>query len=121
MSDSYLLVYCTCPNHETGRRIAALLVDAHHAACVNVLPGVTAFYHWKGKLQQDEETLLMIKTTRAAYPGVQTLITQHHPYELPEIIAVPIQAGLRGYLDWLDQCTAKPVSAQEASSQEESS
>ena len=115
MSDPYLIVYCTCPNRETARRIAALLVDAHHAACVNVLPGVTSFYHWKGRLQQDEETLLMIKTTGAAYAKVQALITQHHPYELPEVVAVPIRAGLPGYLDWLDHCTANGVSNQEES------
>ncbi|MCP5140889.1 MAG: divalent-cation tolerance protein CutA [Chromatiales bacterium] len=110
MSDLPLIVYCTCPNHETARRIAALAVDAGVAACVNVLPGITSFYRWKGKLQQDEETLLLIKTRQTVYPKLEALVQQHHPYELPELVAVPITVGLPGYLAWIVQATgAQPA------------
>jgi periplasmic divalent cation tolerance protein len=99
--NSHLLVYCTCPDHEAAVRLANFLVDEALAACINIVPGLTSIYRWQGKRETGTEELLMIKTTREGYPALQARIETLHPYELPEVIAVPIQAGLPGYLDWV--------------------
>jgi len=104
-----LMVYCTCPDHKTAISIANDIIDAELAACVNIIPSLTSIYQWKGKRQQGTEELLLIKTTSGAYPALQQHIVASHPYELPEIIAVPIETGLPAYLDWLrDSCTVSP-------------
>jgi periplasmic divalent cation tolerance protein len=100
--EHYQLVYCTCPDAATAEQIAGNLVEKGLAACVNILPGILSVYQWKGKRESDQEHLLMIKTTRSAYPCLEQAILQLHPYELPEIIAVPINQGLAGYLAWID-------------------
>ncbi len=103
MPDAHCIVLCTVPDTDTGNRLAALLVEAGHAACVNLVPGLTSTYRWQGKLQQDRESLLIIKTRRDRFDAVQKALLAQHPYELPEIIAVPISAGLPAYLTWIDQ------------------
>ena len=100
---THLLVYCTCPNHEVAVQLANSLVDEALAACINIVPGLTSIYHWQGKRETGSEELLMIKTTQEQYPALQARIEGLHPYELPEVIAVPIQAGLPAYLQWLDE------------------
>lgn len=100
---SQLLVFTTCPDQTTAEALAGVLVEQHHAACVTLLPGATSFYHWQGTLTRDTELLLLIKTTLEAYPDLEQAITENHPYELPEVIAVPIETGLPGYLQWLVQ------------------
>jgi periplasmic divalent cation tolerance protein len=102
MSTDHLLIYCTCPDPATARRIADALVDRRLAACVNILPGLTSVYRWQGRVESADEALMMIKTTAPAYAAVEAAIQSLHPYELPEIIAVPLQAGLPGYLNWID-------------------
>jgi periplasmic divalent cation tolerance protein len=99
----YQLVLCTCPDEETANRLATLLVEQQHAACVNIVPGLTSVYRWKGKVEIDREHLLVIKTRADHYGAVESLIREQHPYELPEVIAVPIGNGLEGYLRWLDK------------------
>jgi periplasmic divalent cation tolerance protein len=99
----YQLILSTCPDHETASRIAEMLVNDHLAACVNILPGIQSAYQWKGKVEISNEVLLLIKSHRNRYTAIQTRIRQLHPYELPEIIAVPISQGLPEYLSWLDQ------------------
>ncbi len=101
----YLLVLSTCPDQATAERIAQLLVEEKLAACVNVIPDITSLFQWQGKLDQDNEILLLIKTTAASYGALETLVRQQHPYELPEIIAVPIVDGLNDYLDWVSSNT----------------
>lgn len=85
-----------------AERLAALLVEGGHAACVNIVPGLTSIYRWQGKIEQGSEVLLFIKTRRDRYPELERQLHTAHPYELPEIIAVPIDAGLAGYLAWID-------------------
>lgn len=97
------IVFCTVPDPDTGRRIAAHLVEYRLAACVNLLPGIESCYRWQGEVQRDNEALLMIKTCAADYPGVEAAILELHPYELPEIIAVPLTGGLPAYLDWVSK------------------
>ena len=95
------VVLCTVPDADTGQRIAAHLVEYRLAACVNLLPGLRSVYRWQGQVQTDEEALLMIKARAADYPKLETAILELHPYELPEIIAVPLIDGLPRYLDWV--------------------
>jgi periplasmic divalent cation tolerance protein len=100
-----LLVYCTCPDHDTALRIAKALVDQQLAACVNLVPGLTSVYRWQGQREMAQEVLLLIKTRQAVYPELEAALLALHPYELPEIIAVPIEAGLPAYLSWIETGT----------------
>lgn len=102
---SAIICFCTVPERETAERIAGVLVDEHLAACVNVLPGVSSVYRWKGKVERTEETLLMIKTVRERLDALSARVAQLHPYELPEVIAVEAAGGLPAYLDWVAQQT----------------
>ena len=97
----YQLILCTCPSSESAEQLASLLVDQGLAACINLVPGLTSIYRWQGKVEKDTEVLLLIKSTRGRYAALQTAIQQHHPYELPEIIAVTVDDGSPEYLRWL--------------------
>jgi len=92
---------CTCPDAQVADRIARALVEEQLAACVNRLGGVRSVYRWKGAVQHDEEHPMLIKTTAERYPALEQALRAGHPYELPEIIAVPIERGLPAYLDWV--------------------
>lgn len=92
---------CTFPDEERARQIGALLVEKQAAACVNVVPGLRSIYRWGGKVQEDAETLGVIKTTREAYPRLEALLLEAHPYETPEILALPVEAGAEAYLRWV--------------------
>ena len=107
-ADKVLLVLTNLPDAASARRLADALVEQHAAACVNMLAGCTSVYRWQGKLETADEVQLLIKTTRAAYPRLEKLVRELHPYELPEIIAVPVDAGLPGYLQWVAQETETP-------------
>ncbi|MGD8674101.1 MAG: divalent-cation tolerance protein CutA [Thiogranum sp.] len=96
-----IIVYCTVPDADTGQHIARHLVEYRLAACVNLLPGVTSTYRWQDKVETDTEALLMIKARSAGYAQLESAIRSQHPYELPEIIAVPVTDGLGEYLDWV--------------------
>lgn len=100
---AYTLVMTTCPEKENARRIAYELIEAKLAACVHILPEGRSVYSWKGKVQEDKEYTLLIKTDDDAYSKVESMIQHAHPYELPEIIAVPISTGLSGYLRWIGE------------------
>lgn len=99
------LVYCTCPDTDTANTLAAGLVGVRLAACVNVLPQIRSIYRWQGKVQNDAEVLLLIKTTAAALGGLQEWILHNHPYDVPEVIAVPVTEGAPEYLNWVAQET----------------
>lgn len=98
---SALLVLTTLPDRPAAEKLAAALVEERVAACVNILAPCASVYRWKGDVQHDEEHPLLIKTTREAYAALEAAIRARHPYELPEIVAVPIERGLPAYLDWL--------------------
>lgn len=95
-----LLVLITCPP-EAASALAGALVEARLAACVNLLPGIESVYRWQGAVERSAETLLIAKTTPAAYSALEARVRELHPYELPEIVAVDIAAGLPAYLHWL--------------------
>lgn len=105
MPTPVLLTLCTCPDRETAEQIANALVTQGLAACVNLAPSVTSIYEWEGKLETAEEILLLIKTSKHRYTELEQAILSLHPYELPEIIAVPVEQGLPGYLNWVKKCT----------------
>lgn len=96
-----LLVITNCPDEASANRIALAVVEARLAACVNLLPRVQSVYHWQGAVESASEVPLLIKTTAARYDALQAAIRDLHPYDVPEIIALPIAAGLPAYLDWL--------------------
>ena len=96
-----ILVISTLPDRESAEKLAHALIEQQVAACVNILPGATSVYRWQGKVESASETMVLIKTTMACYPALEIAIKKQHPYELPEIIAVPVSAGLPAYLDWV--------------------
>lgn len=105
MDSQPLVVFCTCPDQASAERIAATVVEERLAACVNILPGLTSIYRWRGQLQRDAELLLLVKTQGAAYPPLEARIRELHPYDVPEVIALPVRAGSSAYLDWIATST----------------
>ncbi len=101
------LVLCTCPDQDSAQTIAEQLVDQSLAACVNILPGIKSIYSWQGKRESAHEQLLVIKTTKDVYDTLEKAIIGLHPYELPEIIAINIENGNAGYLNWISDCISK--------------
>ncbi len=94
------LVTAPQPN---AHAIAAKLVEGELAACVNIVPLVQSIYRWEGKIQEDGEALLIVKTTRAAVAGLEALLEEIHPYDTFELVALDVVAGARGYLDWVGE------------------
>lgn len=101
MSEPVLLCYCSCPDAASARRIAEALVGERLVACVNRLPGISSTYRWQGAVTTDSEELLLIKTTAARFDALKTRLLELHPYDLPELIAVPVERGHEAYLDWV--------------------
>ncbi len=99
---TYQLVLTTCPDTESAERIATFLVEQRLAACVNILPGIRSIYRWKGELTKDNELLLVIKSRADRFDTLKQSIIGHHPYELPEVIAVSVSEGHLPYLSWID-------------------
>lgn len=97
----YCVVLCTVPSSDLAEMIARGLLEERLAACVGVLPTVRSFYTWKGELCREDEVLLLVKTTRAAYAALERSLRNRHPYEVPEIVMLPIEAGWPPYLDWI--------------------
>ena len=100
-----LLVLTNLPDSEAAQRLSAQIIESNSAACVNQLAPCVSTYRWQGKIETACEVPLLIKTSRSAYPRLEALILSAHPYELPEIIAVPVTTGLPAYLDWVSQQT----------------
>jgi periplasmic divalent cation tolerance protein len=100
MNDILLLI-TNLPDAQSAEKLARQIVEARAAACVNQLAPCMSTYRWKDNIETSTEVPLLIKTTQAAYPRLEKLIREAHPYELPEIIAVSVTAGLPAYLDWI--------------------
>lgn len=105
---SALLVFTNLPDRAAADKLADALVRKRVAACVNILAPCRSVYRWKGAVQHDEEHPVLIKTTRESYAALEAAIREAHPYELPEIVAVPIERGLPAYLDWVAAETTPP-------------
>ena len=101
MKEKYFVVFCTCPDQNTADDLARRLVSERLAACVNRIDGVLSTYRWQGSVQSEQEVLVLIKTTEARLQAVESAIRAQSGYELPECIAVRVEAGAPAYLDWL--------------------
>jgi len=101
-SKRHLVVLVTVPTLAVARSIARAVLSAHLAACVNIVPGVESHYRWQGKLERGRELLLVIKTSRARWASMAEVVRAKHPYDTPEIVALPLEAGSMQYLAWLD-------------------
>ena len=100
-NEDVLLVLTNLPSRESAESLASALVGQRLAACVNLLAPCRSVYRWKNEVQNDEEHPMLIKTTHERYPALEAAIREGHPYELPEIIAIKVSAGLPAYLDWV--------------------
>jgi periplasmic divalent cation tolerance protein len=101
MQSTKLLVLTNLPDRAAAEKLAEMLISKNLAACVNILAPCRSVYRWKDAVQHDEEHPMLIKTTAERYAALEQALRAGHPYELPEIIAVPIERGLPAYLDWL--------------------
>jgi len=98
---SALVVLSTFPSADKAAEVARALVDAKLAACVNIVPAIRSIYRWQGAVSDDAETLAIIKTTTERYAALAELLTSLHPYDVPEMLALPVAAGHAPYLAWL--------------------
>jgi len=100
-----IMVFTNLPDSESARSIARALIDVRLAACVNILPAMQSIYRWQGAVEEVSEVAVVIKTTEDLYPQLEEALAKLHPYDIPEILALPIVAGLPAYLDWIESET----------------
>ena len=101
----HVVIFITASSYEEAHKISEALVSQKKAACVNIVPKVNSIFTWKGKLEESEESMLIVKTRAKLFPDVVTLVKWLHSYEVPEIIALPIIEGNPDYLEWIDKET----------------
>ena len=106
MAEEILLAFSTFPDIETARRIARQLVTENFAACANIVPAIESIYRWQGKIEQGNETLVLFKIAAARYPAFQEKLKSLHPYDVPEIIACPVDKALPEYSRWVIDSSA---------------
>ncbi|MBI2880989.1 MAG: divalent-cation tolerance protein CutA [Candidatus Tectomicrobia bacterium] len=99
----YRVVLMTCGGEEEARKIAEALVEENLAACVNVVPGATSIYRWEGKVRRDPEVLLIAKTREKRLRDLESRVKDLHSYTVPEVVALPVVAGSKDYLDWVKE------------------
>lgn len=107
MTDQALIVLTTCGTEEDANALARVLVERRLAACVNAVGRATSTYRWKGEVRQDQETLLIIKTTAPQLAALERAVREHSKYELPELIALPVAGGSADYLAWVRESVAE--------------
>lgn len=108
-ADTVLLCYCACPDVASAERLAEMLVNEQLAACVSRLPGVHSTYRWEGSVTTEREELLLIKTRAGCFDALRGRLLELHPYDVPELIAVPVSHGHAAYLDWVRHSTRASV------------
>ena len=108
MSTDLQIALCTVPDEKTAGQIADALVSEKLAACINIVPSIMSVYHWDDAIEHDQELLLLIKTSVSVWPLLEARILELHPYELPEIIAVPIHTGQTDYIKWIKNSLITP-------------
>jgi periplasmic divalent cation tolerance protein len=108
MSTDLQIALCTVPDEKTAGQIADALVSEKLAACINIVPSIMSVYHWNDVIEHDQELLLLIKTSVSVWPLLEARILELHPYELPEIIAVPIHTGQTDYIKWIKNSLITP-------------
>jgi periplasmic divalent cation tolerance protein len=105
-SNPLVVVFSTVPNRETGLRIGRTLVEQRLIACANLVPGLTSVYRWDGEVREEDEVLLLMKTRQTRLAELTERLTALHPFEVPELLAVPVEAGLPAYCAWVVAETA---------------
>jgi periplasmic divalent cation tolerance protein len=106
MQDQAIVVMITAPSPEAARQLAEMLLEKKLAACVNILPAVSSLFNWQGQRSEEQEALLLVKSRLALFAGqLVPAVQAAHPYETPEIIALPVIAGMESYLDWIKEET----------------
>lgn len=111
MDERFVMVWITVPSEEEGERIAKALVQEQLAACANVIPQVRSFFIWENTFSCEKEVLLILKTKASLFPDLERRVREMHSYEVPEIIATPIEMGFQAYLEWVSQNTKKKGNA----------
>ncbi len=109
-----LVCLVTVPHPEEAHRIARALVEERLAACVNVVPGVRSVYRWQGAVEEAGEVLLVVKTTRQRFPALRDRIAALHPYQVPEVVSLPVEDALAAYRAWVEESVAEAESPREA-------
>jgi periplasmic divalent cation tolerance protein len=107
MNTDHLVVLCTCPNAGHAETISTALLEQQLAACVNRVSGVASMYRWEGRVEHDDEVLLVIKTAARHFDALERSIRELHPADVPEIIALPIVMGSQPYLDWIEESVTR--------------
>ena len=105
MMTEYIIVLITAPNEEESARIGHALIGERLAACVNIIRSVRSIYRWQGRIEDESEVLMVVKTKRTLFERLQGRVKELHTYEVPEIIGLPVIEGSKQYLDWLGQET----------------
>jgi periplasmic divalent cation tolerance protein len=107
MAGQVLLAFCTFPDADTARKIVREIIEARLAACGNIIPQIESIYHWQDKLESNAEALVLFKLIRDRYDDFEKLLRSLHPYDVPEIIAIPIASALPEYLRWVAESCAR--------------
>lgn len=113
VAGSNSIAYVTTPNEESAKGIAHELIRKKLAACINIIPSITSIYEWEGKVNEDVECLMMIKTTSEQVDEMTKFVRENHPYSVAEVISVKIENGNPPYLDWVTKSVGKPSNKQE--------
>ncbi|XP_061770403.1 protein CutA homolog isoform X3 [Nerophis ophidion] len=100
-SGTHSAAFVTCPNDTVAKDLARGIVQQKLAACVNIVPAITSIYEWQGAIQEDSEVLLMIKTRSSKIPALTNYVRKNHPYEVAEVISLPVDQGNPPYLKWI--------------------
>lgn len=100
-ASALMMVMVTAPSLDVAEKVITTLVEERLAACGNIVPGVTSIYRWEGAVQRETEVLIILKTTRAAVEAMTGRVAELHPYDVPEVLALPIAAGLDAYASWV--------------------
>jgi periplasmic divalent cation tolerance protein len=102
-----MVILCTCPDEGTASRLARGLVEAQLAACVNILPGIRSIYRWQGAVSDDSEVLMVIKSLASRLDDLEAWLLEHHPYDVPEVVALPAEKVSADYLAWIEANVGK--------------
>jgi len=105
------VVLVTCPDMKSAEKVADTLLKKRLAACINIVPGLTSKYWWKGKIEKSSEVLLIIKTREELLPALTKAVKKVHPYSIPEVISLPVYGGLKGYIRWAEKETSRSGAA----------
>lgn len=109
MKSNYCIALTACPNPDVATQLARQVVEQQLAACVNIIPAVQSIYQWQGKIEQENESLLIMKTEQQYIASLESFIQNHHPYEVPEFITTTIESGSKAYLDWITASLSSDV------------